>query len=69
VTSRRPDFRLFAEFFESRPAGGTANFGEDSSMAAAYALDSVLNAVTDVGSMSALRAVPGLSVVTGDGLI
>lgn len=38
-------------------------------MAAAYALDSVLNAVADVGSMSAFSGASGLSVVTSDGLI
>jgi hypothetical protein len=41
--------------------------GEESSIAAAYALDRVLKAVIDVGSASVLRDVEDLPIVAGDG--
>jgi len=70
VNIRRPDLRtLLAGLLESKSAGAAATFGEDNSIAAAYALDSVLKAVTDVGSISAFSAVPGFSVVIADDLI
>ncbi len=64
VTSRKLDFTAF---FESKPVGGCVVLGEDISMAAAYALDRVLNAVAEVGSISAFKAVPDFPIVIGVG--
>lgn len=43
--------------------------GDDISMAAVYALDRVLNAVAEVGSSSAFKAVPDFHVAIGVGVV
>jgi hypothetical protein len=46
-----------------------AVLGEDDSMAAAYALDRVLKAVAEVGSMSAFAAAPDVLIVVGVAMV
>jgi hypothetical protein len=69
VTSRRlVFFNVVTDFLGSKTVGErVVTFGEDSSIAAAYALDRVLKAVAEVGSAFVLRDVEDLPIVAGVG--